>query len=925
MNIMSRKWRGFRPSVAGRVALAIAVSALAAQAAVQVKTLGGGPNQSGNARNGSANGETLNYAKFNVPSGVAADTNGNLYVADKANNKVRKITQAGAASSLTSTFATGLRAPVGVAVDRSNFIYVVSQGDGKLRKYASNGELVKTVNGLVSPTALALGATGEVYVTELRGTVKRVGLDGTKTLIASGFSSPRGLAVLDNTRLVVSASGDNAIFTVERNPTGTNDIPPRLIAGGNGAGFNDGPGLSAQFNQPYGVAVAPNGQIVVADRKNHRVRVIDTHVTNSVVSTLFGVDKSHWAKTFPGWSDGDASTASAREPVGVIVDNNGTVFDTEVSWHLIRQATGGGLTATNGTGNTTNVVVINGTNYVVVGTNVISFGFEQIPGESVEATSDFVGAAGQKFYAPITMTIAPGQRVYSFQMSLSATGETGVVLDPSEAGFVSMVDRQLQEVSTNYFYNPPLVTTNIIGYIAIQPNYTFANASINLLGIGWIERFEQTNLYDTTIQHLFSYSIAQDRLFKADQGQVVIGAYRLPIPITATNGSSFRIALHNPSGTADGISQPVAFSVPTNGSLGAGAPNTIRRVTLGSRPYIVGDSTPFRWFNAGDFGDNKLASTDVSELFQTVLYDLNRAIEDSDLFDSMDSSDGSSGTVSMGNDVSINGVTQGDGILAVDDVWVTFRRSLDPTLKWFARYWSNGVRQAVEVPNTLTGGFGSPAPLAAAAPAKRLTRAKSVARPAASLTLSDSAATPNAVLQLPMRLGLEGADPLRVMMLNVTVEALDGSPAIVAPIQLQTAPTFRNPELSDSHGPNNYAAAWLDNTVVGLSGDSTLAILTVQVPANAGPGAAYRVHFNHFSGSPNGLAIFDSHTRDGLILLSDRSASTWNDGIADEWRLRYFGSIFAAESSPGADADGDGVINSAEYQNGTDPTDSLSH
>jgi hypothetical protein len=157
------------------------------------------------------------------------------------------------------------------------------------------------------------------------------------------------------------------------------------------------------------------------------------------------------------------------------------------------------------------------------------------------------------------------------------------------------------------------------------------------------------------------------------------------------------------------------------------------------------------------------------------------------------------------------------------------------------------------------------------------------------------------------------------------VEALDGSPAIVAPIQFQTALTFNAPELSDSHGPNNYAAAWLTNGITGLSGEATLAFLTVTVPGNAGPGAAYRIHFGHFSASPNGLALFDTHVNNALILLSDRSASTWDDGIADAWRLRYFGSIYASEGAPGADADADGVINSVEYQNGTDPTDSNSN
>jgi hypothetical protein len=338
----------------------------------------------------------------------------------------------------------------------------------------------------------------------------------------------------------------------------------------------------------------------------------------------------------------------------------------------------------------------------------------------------------------------------------------------------------------------------------------------------------------------------------------------------------------------------------------------------------VGDCTPFRWFNAGDFGDTTLANTDVSDLFQTAVYDLNRAIEDSDLFDSMDSSNGSAvPVVSFGDDVSINSITMGDGNLAVDDVWVTFRRSLDPTLKWFARYWSNGVRQVVEVTNTLTRGYGAVAD--APVTPKSLSRAKSVARPTVSLSADDRMTTPGETFQLPIRISVSGGYPVRVMMLNMTVEAMDGSPALTSPIQFQTAPGFRSPELSDSHGLNNLAGAWLDNTVSGISGDSVLGLLTIQIPANAGSRAAYRVHFDHFSASPNGVALFESRTSGGLLLLSDRSASTWGDGIADAWRLRYFGSISSPDSAGGADADGDGVINSDEYANGTDPTDILSN
>ncbi|HTD65973.1 MAG TPA: hypothetical protein VK846_05515, partial [Candidatus Limnocylindria bacterium] len=836
MNNFFRKWRG--PAAV----LAAMLGSLVADAAPLVETLGGGPNLTSPKPAGSTDGGTFSFAKFNNPFGVALDTNGNLLIADRSNGKIRKITHVGEADSQTTTLISKLRLPVAVAVNSSNLVYVLTEGDGSLRKFTGNGSLVQTVSGLRLPTALVLTSTGTVFVTELGGTVRQITPDGTITLVASGFRKPRGIALLPSGLLAITESSGHAVYTVDPF-TGTSV----LLAGGNGAGYSDGSGLAAKFNQPYGIAAAPNGTLVVADYKNNRVRVVGT---NNIVTTLYGMSSKEWLKPFPGWRDGtggEEGTAAARLPVGVTFTPQGTLFVTETYYDLIRRATGTGLEGspvfgTNSTGVSTNDVII-GTNVVsVIGTNVVSFGFE-----SGEASSDFVGAAGQSFYAPVTLSVANGQKAYTFQMSLSATGETGVLLNPFDSGFVSML---MKPIPGTTYYEP------------IPPSDTFLNSSINLLGIGWFERYTKTNLYDTLAQTLISFSLAKNNMFSGEK--VILGAYRLSIPSGAPNGAAFRIALQNPSGTTDGVSTPLNLRVPTDGSLGAGALNTIKRVTLGSRLYLVGDNVPFRWFNAGDFGDANIANSDVIDLFQTVAYGLNTAIPDSDLFNAMDSSDGSVGT-DFGDDVSINGIMMGDNDLNVDDVWVTFRRSLDPTLKWFARYWSNGVRQVVEVPNTLTSGFGQPATLTAAS--KRAATLAPAIRPTAELTVEDTLTGPNTILELPVRLKVETGYHARVMMLNVTIEALDGSPAMTASIQFQTSPVFHNPEFSDSHGLNNYAAAWLDTGISGLSGDSILAFLTVQVPANAGTRAAYRVHFEHFSASPNGVALFDTHVSTGLILL----------------------------------------------------------
>jgi hypothetical protein len=907
------KWRG-RGAV-----LLLAATAVAAQAAApQVQTLGGGPNLASPAKSGSTDGDTFSYAKFRNPFSLAFDTNGNILIADQGNNKIRKVTKPGTGESLTSTFASGMRAPVGVAVDSSNYVYVVSQGDGKLRKFNGFGTLVETVSGFRSPTALALGSTGTVYVAELNGRLHKVLPGGGTELLNFTFNRPRGLAFVRGL-LAVTESGSHRVKLVN---LATDSVVATI---GTTRGFFDGPADLAKFNQPYGIAAAPNGALVVADRSNHRLRVIDT---NNTVTTLYGVSPSEWFRPFAGWVDGaggDGGTAATRSPVGVLVSGEGVVYNTESYWDLLRQVTGTGLEFTGaGSGVSTNIIVEGTNTVVIVGTNVISLGFE-----SGEASSDYVGAAGQTFFVPVTLTTAPGQPIYSFQMSLSVTGETGVVLDPFESRFESMVLRPFQTVTTNLFMNPPLIT-NVLGYIPITNNYEFLNSSLNLLGIGWFERKGETNLYPANAQDLITYSQAKNTSFPKSGNKTILGAYGFKIPTTALETDTFRVAVRNPSGSSDGISQPVPLRIPTDNGLGAGTLNTIKKVTLASRLYLVGDSTPFRWFNAGDFGDFQLVNTDLADLFQSIAepigYDLNRPPADSDLFDALDSSDGTLVPVPVddGDTLDINNVFESDGVLNVDDLWVTFRRSLDPSLKWFARYWSNGQPQYVEVPNALAGGFGT-----ATAPAKSKSLAKSASlvgpRPAARLTSGDASAWAGQTLEIPIQLSITTGYAARVALVSVSVVPLDGSPAITVPIQFSTTPALQNPEFVNSSGPNHYAAAWLNQNIPGVSGNSLFAILTLQVPASAGSRSAYRVVFDHFSASPDGMALFNASTSPGLILLSDRSASTWNDGIADAWRLRFFGSIYASDSAVSADPDGDGVINWTEYQNGTDPTDVNSH
>jgi hypothetical protein len=602
--------------------------------------------------------------------------------------------------------------------------------------------------------------------------------------------------------------------------------------------------------------------------------------------------------------------------------------------------------------------------------NTISFGFE-----SGEASSDFVGSPGQTFYAPVTLSILPDVQMYSLQFNLTVTNASSTNhITPGAFGFESMLIKPIPGrtpvvyeiipplMFSAYVTNPP-PTNQIITYDGMPfVDLITANTNINLLGVGWLERHSKTNLYDTITQDLIKYSMAHDTLFLEGGRKVIPGGYWFKVPTNAVPGvDTYQIQIDRPSATSDGIGAPgssVFIYAPTNGSLGGGAVNSIKTVTIGQLKYLVGNVYPFRWFNAGDFGNTNLQSADVMQVFQSAIYSLNYPPYDSnstnssggytnvsDFFDAMDSC-GYIGVLNSttgyytnsfntndvnllfdGNNTTINQIAFGDGKLDVCDVYVTFRRSLDPSLTWYRRFWTNGFRVAET--NNLTNVFNPNVVFKSSLVVGKTVQPAIVFsvtnQPRVSFACGDITNTsPGQIVSIPITASVFGNYPLRVLMLNLTVVPLDGSPA------LTTQVTFTNlalgePDMEDFTGNGNYSAVWgLNNEISGLTGDTTIGTLNVTIPTNATSSSAYAVHFDHASASPNGIASFPKQTLTGLVTLSSRASSSYNDGIPDSWRLRYFGTVNNMLSVTNADADGDGMNNLQECLAGTDPVDPTS-
>ena len=561
--------------------------------------------------------------------------------------------------------------------------------------------------------------------------------------------------------------------------------------------------------------------------------------------------------------------------------------------------------------------------------NRISFGFED-----GEASSRFVASAGQRFFAPVTLTLLPKQAMYSLQFAVTVTNVNGSpAITPGAVGFASM----LEESIGNDLYRriPAAMFTNfqaVPNGISLPPFYSdlrVTNPAVNLLAVGWLERRGATNLYDTTKQDLITYSIAHDTVFESKNEKVVTGGYSFTVPETAAEGQEYEIQILRPSATSDGIGQDVFIEAATGGSLTSGAINSIKRVTVGEYKYIVGDAGPFRWFNAGDFGDGWLLNNDVMQVFQSAVYYLNQPPAGSDFFNAMDSSNGATNTLAskafFGDDTDINEIADGDNELNVDDVYVTFRRSLDPSLSWYRRFWRNGSLQSEKADNVARGSADLPGERwtfkAADLPAENFIAGE----PSVTFSLGDMVVTPGQSIEASVKARVIGSYPLRVLMLSLTVEPLDGAPALTQAVEFTPVPNLGAPTMTTSQGLNNYAAVWLNSKVTGVAGDTVIGQLKIALPAGASAASAYRVHFDHASGSPNGLALFPKQIQDGLLIFKNRDASSLSDGIPDSWRLRYFGTVSNVLGYATADADGDGVPNWAEYQAGTNPTDIKSH
>ena len=323
-------------------------------------------------------------ASFNTPSALAIDGDGNLYVADTANNRIRKVTPEGLVSTLagdgTAGFMDGpasqaqFNAPVGVAVDKSGNVYVADTYNDRVRVVTTDGA-VKTLAGggspgyadgaalssalFDTPCAVAVSEAGDVFVADTgNNRLRKITKEGQVTTLsvfesvtpaptptndgatppvpadASPFelSKPAGLALTHDGFLYVTELDRGRVLQIA--PNGGVGVVAGLRHG------DDNTQPNARLNAPAGVAVAPDGSLVVADSANRvlrRLSPIERHDKDATGNNNFATNN-------PATMNGDAAAHAVDILPRISVENFSRPFpwplDPQLKWHEVSATMG---------------------------------------------------------------------------------------------------------------------------------------------------------------------------------------------------------------------------------------------------------------------------------------------------------------------------------------------------------------------------------------------------------------------------------------------------------------------------------------------------------------------------------------------------------------------------------------------------------
>jgi hypothetical protein len=318
----------------------------------------------------SGDGGAATAAELNLPSGVAFDHAGNMYLAVRNNDRIRKVSTSGIITTVAgvSTGYSGdggqataaeLSTPYDVALDGAGNIYIADASNARIRKVTVSTGIISTIAGnghagysgdgsaataaeINNPLGVGVDSYGNIYIAEqgnnririvnTSGVISTFAGNGTASYSGDGgqataaeINHPYSVVVDDSNNIFIADKMNYRIRKVNTSGIITT-IAGNGVSGNNG---NGGQATAAELDMPTGVARVASGNLYIVDGGADRVRMVNT---SGIISSAAG-------NSVGGYS-GDGGQATAAEfssPMKIAFDCNGNFYITDQSNDRIRE------------------------------------------------------------------------------------------------------------------------------------------------------------------------------------------------------------------------------------------------------------------------------------------------------------------------------------------------------------------------------------------------------------------------------------------------------------------------------------------------------------------------------------------------------------------------------------------------------------